>query len=245
MTQRPDLPHLSLEPTETSPPRHIRSFIRRKGRMTAGQSRAMEELWPQFGLSPDIDLKPEQVFGRGGPLVLEIGFGNGESLAQMAAANPDTNFIGIDVHQPGVGHLLLHIEEQGLSNIRVYCADAIEILTQRVADTSLDRVQLFFPDPWPKKRHHKRRIVSPDFIALITDKLKPGGHFHAATDWEDYALQMADVLSQAAFLSNTLSGGGFAPRPDYRPLTKFETRGQRLGHGIWDLVYVRDSVQQQ
>jgi tRNA (guanine-N7-)-methyltransferase len=179
-------------------------------------------------------------FGREAPLILEIGFGNGDSLATMAAENPAANYIGIEVHRPGVGHLLLKIEEQGVSNLRVYCADAIDILTHCVADASLDRLQLFFPDPWHKKRHNKRRIVNAGFLELICCKLKPGGIFHAATDWEPYAEHMAETLAACPALLSLAANSPFSPRPDYRPLTKFESRGHRLGHGVWDLLYRRD-----
>ncbi len=224
---------------QTPKPHTIRSFIRRQGRITLAQHRALEDLWPIYGLAADQTLNAQQVFGRTAPLVLEIGFGNGESLAAMAKASPDTDFIGIEVHRPGVGHLLLCADEQGLTNLRVYCADAIEILTQHIADASLDRVQLFFPDPWPKKRHHKRRIVRPDFLDLICRKLKSGGVFHAATDWEPYAEHMAEALAACPALISLAEASAFSPRPAYRPLTKFETRGQRLGHGVWDLIYRR------
>ena len=230
---------LKITAPETSSPNRIRSFIRRQGRITAAQSRALENLWPLYGLDPEEAFDPLEIFGRAAPLVLEIGFGNGDSLLDMAAANPEADYIGIEVHKPGVGHLLLRLGKAGLANVRVYCADAVEILTHRIADASLDRVQLFFPDPWPKKRHHKRRLVNPEFMALVTRKLKPGGIFHAATDWEPYAEHMAEVLGHSPGLESTGSGEVYAPRPDYRPLTKFESRGQRLGHGVWDLIYAR------
>ena len=219
--------------------RPIRSFIRRQGRITVAQTRALTELWPHYGLEPSQPLEPAKLFNRIAPLVLEIGFGNGESLAAMAAAHPEEDFIGIEVHRPGVGHLLWRIHEQGLRNLRIYCADAIEILTENIADASLDRLQLFFPDPWPKQRHHKRRIVNPEFLQLVCRKLKTGGIFHAATDWEPYAEHMAEALSTCPGLVSLAPDSPFSPRPDYRPLTKFETRGQRLGHGVWDLMYRR------
>ena len=226
---------------ETHPP--IRSFIRRQGRLTHGQIKALENLWPRFGIEPQEPLNAEQRFGGKGPLVLEIGFGNGESLAQMAAQHPETHFVGIDVHLPGVGHLLMRLEEQGLENVRVYETDAVEVLKQGIEDESLDRLQLFFPDPWPKKRHHKRRIVQPEFMDLVIRKLKPQGVFHAATDWEDYAHGMAEVLNSIDTLhSMAEDGGSFSPRPDYRPETKFERRGTRLGHGVFDLLYQKSST---
>jgi tRNA (guanine-N7-)-methyltransferase len=242
--------------TET-PRRPIRSFVRREGRLTKGQQRALDDLWGRFGIDsagPDT-LEPERIalgepaldldaiFARaadaGRTTVLEIGFGNGASLAEMAAAQPDVDYLGIEVHRPGVGNLLRLLGAAGLTNVRVMCDDAVQILKHRLADASLDRVQLFFPDPWHKKRHHKRRIVSPEFAELIAQKLKPGGLFHLATDWEDYAEQMMDVLSDAPGFENLAGQGNYSPRPDWRPLTKFEQRGQRLGHGVWDLLFVR------
>jgi len=224
------------------PQRLIRSFVRREGRLTRGQERALDELWERFGIGNEPGpLNLDNVFGRGAPRVLEIGFGNGASLAEMAAGRPEYDYVGIEVHRPGVGALLLQIEERGLNNIRLVCDDAVEILKHRVTDNSLDRVQLFFPDPWHKKRHHKRRIVNGGFVSLVAQKLKPGGVFHLATDWEDYALHMAEVLARSTDFENTATSGKFVPRPDYRPITKFELRGQRLGHGVWDLIYNRST----
>lgn len=220
--------------------RHVRSFVRREGRITRSQQRALEELLPQFGLAPEGLPDLDHVFGRHAPRTLEIGFGNGASLAQMAAAAPEQDFLGIEVHRPGVGHLLLEIEQRALTNIRVICADAVEILRDHIAPASLDRVLLFFPDPWPKKRHHKRRILQPEFVTLIRERLKPGGRFHMATDWQDYAEQMLEVMDAAPGFANGAGRGQYAPKPDYRPETKFERRGLRLGHGVWDLVFVKD-----
>ena len=234
------LTDLTAATISSSEPHRIRSFIRRQGRITAAQAKALEDLWPAYGLAPDQRLDAPTIFGRVAPLVLEIGFGNGDSLATMAAENPACDYIGIEVHRPGVGHLLLKIEAQGVGNVRVYCADAIDILTRCVADASLDRLQLFFPDPWHKKRHNKRRIVNAEFLALVCRKLKPGGIFHAATDWEPYAEHMAETLATCPALQSLTADSPFSPRPDYRPLTKFESRGQRLGHGVWDLLYRRD-----
>lgn len=228
----------AIDTSADVPTHRIRSFSRRQGRITAAQSKAMVDLWPLYGLAPDTVLNPPAVFGRIAPLILEIGFGDGESLAAMAAEHRDCDHVGIEVHRPGVGHLLLRLKELGLANVRIYCADAIDILTHKIADASLDRVQLFFPDPWPKKRHHKRRIVNAEFLDLTARKLKPGGLFHAATDWEPYAIAMAENLTACPKFLSTVPGF-CAPRPDYRPLTKFETRGQRLGHGVWDLLYRR------
>jgi tRNA (guanine-N7-)-methyltransferase len=174
-------------------------------------------------------------------VVLEIGFGMGQSLVATAQAKPETSFIGIEVHKPGVGKLLHCMDKRGVDNIRIYCHDAVEILRDCIPDASLDTVQIFFPDPWHKKRHNKRRLIQPVFVAQLISKLKSGGILHLATDWEDYARQMMDVLGAAEGLSNTLSDGQFAPRPQHRPLTNFELRGERLGHGVWDLVFSRDS----
>ena len=220
--------------------RPIRSFVLRTGRMTPGQERAYNENWERWGLEySDGALDFAARFGRDGPRVLEIGFGMGASLVEMAAAAPEKNFVGIEVHKPGVGRLLHSMSEQGVDNIRVYCHDAVEVLRDCIADASLDTVQIFFPDPWHKKRHHKRRLVQPGFIADLTTKLKPGGILHLATDWENYAEQMLEVLSAAEGLENTSGAGNYAPRPEHRPLTKFEARGERLGHGVWDLLFRR------
>ena len=221
--------------------RPIRSYVLRTGRMTPGQERAFEENWERWGLEHAAGaLDYDAAFGRPGPRVLEIGFGMGASLVAMAAAARDRNFIGIEVHKPGVGRLLHSMVDEGVDNIRVYCHDAVEVLRDCIADESLDTVQIFFPDPWHKKRHHKRRLIQPGFVAALTRKLKPGGTLHLATDWENYAEQMMEVLSAAEGLSNTCATGQYAPRPEHRPLTKFELRGERLGHGVWDLVFTRD-----
>jgi len=222
--------------------RRIRSFVRREGRLTKGQLRALDELLPQFGIEQRdqlIDLPG--LFGREAETVIEIGFGNGASLAQMAKANPELNYIGIEVHRPGVGNLLLQIEQDGIRNLRVICADAVEVLEQMIPNVSLHRVQLFFPDPWHKKKHHKRRIVQKPFVELLRQKLNIGGVFHMATDWQDYAEHMMMVMSEAEGVVNQSGGGEYAERPDYRPLTKFEQRGHRLGHGVWDLLFERIS----
>lgn len=220
-----------------SPQRNIRSFIRRQGRITQGQQFALDNFWDKYCLAPDMALDTIQVFGRNAPLCVEIGFGNGDCLAKLAAANPDKDYIGIEVHRPGVGHLIMQLEEHKLTNVRIYCHDAIDILTNNLADDSLSAVHLFFPDPWPKKRHHKRRIVQNSFIALLAKKLKPSGYFHAATDWENYAQSMLEVLSEDERFTNTSLDNTYCERPTYRPLTKFELRGLRLGHGVWDLIF--------
>jgi tRNA (guanine-N7-)-methyltransferase len=210
--------------------------------MTTAQRRALEEGLPRFGLSrEDGMLDAETVFGRSGPLVLEIGFGMGQSLVEMAAAAPDVNFLGVEVHRPGVGRLLHSMAEQGVANIRVYCDDAVLVLEECIADAGLDGVQVFFPDPWHKKRHHKRRLIQPEFVKLLSRKLKPGGCLHLATDWENYADHMLEVLSAEPALVNSSGPGQYSARPGARPLTKFEQRGQRLGHGVWDLLFERRS----
>ena len=233
----PNIPEHAPSSEISEDDRRIRSFIRRQGRLTVGQSRALESLWPLYGLEPGHALDQQAVFGRKAPLILEIGYGNGDSLVTMASKTPESDFIGIEVHRPGVGHLLLKIEEQDVKNLRTYCADAIEILMQEIADGSLDRVQLFFPDPWHKTRHHKRRIVNEVFLDLLSQKLKPGGLFHAATDWEPYAEHMAETLEAHPQFVSIQSSSPYSERPAYRPETKFERRGHRLGHGVWDLLY--------
>ena len=218
--------------------RRIRSFVKREGRLTVGQQRALDQLFPLYGLSlQDNAINIADVFQRDAYTVLEIGFGNGTSLAEMAANNPDQNYIGVEVHRPGVGNLLLQIEEGGLTNLRVINDDAVEVLKQMIADESIDAVYLFFADPWHKKRHHKRRIVQREFVELLRKKLKVGGIFHMATDWEHYAEHMMQVMNQAEYFKNTAGKDQYLPRPEYRPLTKFEQRGQRLGHGVWDLIF--------
>lgn len=223
-------------PAESS--RRIRSFVRRDGRITRAQQRAVAEWWERFGVETDqVELDPAQIFGRHAPLVLEIGFGDGESLVAMAEADPDTDYLGIEVHLPGIGHLLLRAAQLGLTNLRVLRADAVEVLEKRIPDRCLDRVQIFFPDPWPKARHHKRRLIQFPFISLVVRKLKASGRLHIATDCEEYADAILAVLNATPELINRAAGTGFAPRPAYRPQTKFELRGQRLGHPIRDLLF--------
>lgn len=220
--------------------RTIRSFVRREGRLTSAQERALDFLWPVYGIEfSDKTVDIAAIFGRSAPITLEIGFGNGASLTQMAAASPEQNFIGIEVHRPGVGNLLQQLEQVHLNNVRIICHDAVEVLEHMIPPGSLDRVQVFFPDPWPKKKHHKRRLIQSGFISLLASRIKPNGIFHLATDWENYAEQMLEVLTASPDFINTAPAGGYLSRPDFRPLTKFEQRGQRLGHGVWDLIFQR------
>ncbi|WP_255990768.1 tRNA (guanosine(46)-N7)-methyltransferase TrmB [Chitinolyticbacter albus] len=216
--------------------RRIRSFVLRQGHLSKGQERALNELGPRFLVpyaAAPLDLVA--AFGRAAPTVLEIGFGMGNATAEIAAQMPDTNYLGVEVHTPGVGSLLKLIGEQNLGNIRIVHHDAVEVLEHMIAPGSLDGAHVFFPDPWHKKRHNKRRLIQPEFVKQLVSRIRPGGYLHLATDWEDYAIQMLDVLSAEPLLENTADG--YAPRPDYRPLTKFENRGIKLGHGVWDLVF--------
>jgi tRNA (guanine-N7-)-methyltransferase len=223
-------------PPGVAHPRAIRSFVRRAGRTTTGQARAFEQLAPRFVLP--YGAKPldfTEVFGRAAPTVLEIGFGMGEATAHIAGLMPETNFLCCEVHEPGVGALLKRIGEQGLENIRIVQHDAVEVLATMVPAQSLAGAHVFFPDPWHKLRHNKRRLVQPPLVAQLASRLSPGGYLHCATDWEPYAQQILEVLSAEPQLENTASG--FAPKPHYRPLTKFENRGLKLGHGVWDVVF--------
>jgi tRNA (guanine-N7-)-methyltransferase len=216
--------------------RTVKSFVLRAGRMGTGQARALEDLGPQFLIpyTPEpLDL--DAAFGRAGPKILEIGFGMGDSTATIAASLPGNDYLGVEVHTPGVGALLKRIGEGNLGNLRIIQHDAVEVLNHMLADGSLDGIHIFFPDPWPKKKHQKRRLIQSEFVALLARKLKPDGYLHLATDWEHYAMQMLDVLSGERALRNAASD--FSPRPDYRPLTKFEKRGLKLGHGVWDLIF--------
>jgi tRNA (guanine-N7-)-methyltransferase len=221
----------------------IRSFVVRGGRLTHGQRRAFEDAWPRYGLKlADGALDVDATFTGSAELVVEVGFGMGDSLLEMAAAAPAQSFIGIEVHPPGVGRLINEAQLRDLDNLKVYMADANDVLAECFADGSISRFQLYFPDPWHKKKHNKRRIVQPEFLRLITAKLKPGGTLHMATDWQPYAEQMLELLSAAEGLVNTATGDngaetGYCPRPDFRPETKFERRGERLGHGVWDLLF--------
>lgn len=218
----------------------IRSFVRREGRMTDGQTRAIETLWPQFGCVIADGLFNQQThFNRTAPLVFEIGFGMGHSLLQMAQAEPQHDFIGVEVHRPGVGRLLQDLEQAKIKNVKVYAEDAVDVLKQCMADNSLSSVQIYFPDPWHKKRHHKRRLIQLEFLELLKNKMKVGGILHLATDWENYAQHMMEVLSASPHFKNTAGDQQYSPKPERRPNTKFEKRGERLGHGVWDLVFER------
>jgi tRNA (guanine-N7-)-methyltransferase len=222
--------------------RKIRSFVLREGRLTKGQQNALDNHWPTFGLNyQDASLNLIEVFGRDAPVVLEIGFGMGKSLVEMALNAPDKNFIGIEVHKPGVGACLGDAAAADLKNLRLFEHDAVEVLNDTIADNSLSTVQLFFPDPWHKKRHHKRRIVQSEFVQLLRQKLQIGGVFHMATDWQNYAEHMLDIMRCAEGFTNLSATDDYVERPEQRPLTKFEQRGQRLGHGVWDLMFERKS----
>lgn len=219
--------------------RRIKSYVLREGRLTTGQERALRELWPVWGIEYEKKLlDPEKVYGRSdAPLTVEIGFGMGKSLVEMAGKAPERNFLGIEVHTPGIGACLADIRDSGITNLRVVHHDAVEVFADMIPDNSIDTLQLYFPDPWHKARHHKRRIVKPEFLDMIMPKLRQGGIIHMATDWENYAEQMLEVLSADERIENLSSDNTYVPRPDFRPLTKFELRGQRLGHGVWDLMF--------
>ena len=222
---------------DDAPKRHIRSFVMRSGHITDSQRNTRDRLLPTWGIpyTPEaIDFK--RIFGRDGPMILEIGFGMGETTAEIAQQNPDWNILGLEVYRPGVGALLNKIEQRGLTNIRVIEHDAVEVLAHMVPDDYLDGVHIYFPDPWPKKRHHKRRLIQSPFLSQLAQKLKPGGYLHMATDWPDYATQMLEVCSQEISLENRAKEG-FSPRPDWRPLTKFEARDIRLGNPVADLIF--------
>ncbi|MCU0810153.1 MAG: tRNA (guanosine(46)-N7)-methyltransferase TrmB [Thiobacillaceae bacterium] len=224
-----------MSQAESGHPR-IRSYVLRAGRVGSGQARALAELGPRYLLPYQASLVDlDAVYGRSAAKILEIGFGMGEGLAEMAAAHRENDYLGVEVHTPGVGALLKQLGERGLDNVRVIQHDAVEVLTHMLAPGSLAGVHVFFPDPWHKKRHNKRRLIQPPFVRLLAGRIAPGGYLHLATDWEDYALQMLEVLSAEPELANTTEG--FSARPDTRPLTKFEQRGIRLGHGVWDLVF--------
>ena len=219
----------------------MRSYVLRGGRLTAGQERALRELWPRFGIeSGEGLLDLDQLFGNNAPVIMEIGFGNGEATWQMASAHPEENYIAVEVHQPGVGHLLLKIEEHGIENIRIACADATEFLRNRVPEESLEGVRIYFPDPWPKKRHHKRRIIQPSFVRALASRMRPGAILHLATDWEPYAEHMLEVIGCVEQLTNLSASCDFSNKPEWRPETKYEKRGERLGHTVKDLLFVKE-----
>jgi tRNA (guanine-N7-)-methyltransferase len=221
-------------------PRSIRSFVVRAGRTTEAQLRALEELWPKYGVEFEpkaLDL--DALFGRTAARVVEIGFGNGENLATLAAAHPERDFLGIEVHRAGVGRLMLAAQTAQSTNLRIACHDAVEVLEHQLPPACLDEMLILFPDPWHKKRHHKRRLIQPPFVELAASRLKPGGMLRLATDWEPYAVQMLEVLSASPSLVNTAANGGYAEKPTSRITTRFEKRGQRLGHGVWDLAFAK------
>ncbi len=231
------------QPPEGTHLRQIKSYVLRAGRMGPGQQRAFEQFGPRFLLAYDATqrLDPTAVFGRSAPLIMEIGFGMGGATAHIAQVRPDDNFLCCEVHEPGVGALLKLCGEQGIGNIRIFQHDAVEVLDHMLPEQSLDGVHIFFPDPWHKARHHKRRLIQGPFVNRLARHLKPGGYLHLATDWQPYAEQMLEVLAAEPLLANTAppGGDGYAPKPDYRPLTKFENGGLKLGHGVWDLVFRR------
>lgn len=225
-------------PADVPFPKTIRSYVRRTGRVTTGQAKAFEDIGPQYLLPyTESALDAAQAFGRNGNLILEIGFGMGEATAHIARVRPDDNFLCCEVHEPGVGALLKRIGEQDIHNIRILQHDAVEVIDNMLPEGSLDGVHIFFPDPWHKKKHNKRRLIQGPLVAKLASRLKPGGYIHCATDWEPYAVQMLEVLNAEAQLQNTAEG--YATKPEYRPLTKFENRGLRLGHGVWDLVFTK------
>ena len=219
----------------------IRTYVIRGGRITDAQKKAFDRWWPEYGLSLHDGIIDNSIFANNNPLILEIGFGMGDSLLQMAASTPGNNFIGIEVHPPGVGRLLNNAGKARLHNLKVYMADAVDVLQDCIPDDSLERLQLFFPDPWHKKKHHKRRIVQPPFAQLVCRKLISGKTFHVATDWHDYAEYMMEVLTLSKGLRNAVAEYQYSPPPGYRPRTKFEARGERLGHGVWDLVFKKEA----
>lgn len=226
------------------PKRHIVSFARRDGRMKASRKERLKTLWPLYGLNMEGEdyLNWQGVFGRDAPRVLEIGFGDGQSLLEMALNHPEWDFIGIDVYQSGITALLARMDAKQISNLRVFSEDAVTVLSKKIPDNSLERVQIFFPDPWPKKRHHKRRLIQTDFVNLVTQKLVPGGMLHLATDWEDYAMHMMSVMSLVPSFENEAGRGEFCERPPSRPYTKYEKRGLKLGHKTWDLMFTKKEL---
>ena len=232
--------HVGSERQSNPARRPVRSFVLRAGRLTDGQKRALEELWPRYGIEEAGGPEDPAVwFGNNHPVILEIGFGNGDATWRMARDHPEQNYLGVEVHRPGIGRLLLALEREGLDNVRVACADAVEWLRTRVKPASLDGVRIYFPDPWPKKRHHKRRIIQAEFIELLAARMKAGAILHLATDWAPYAEHMLQVMSESPAFENLSATGGSCPRPEWRPQTKYERRGERLGHPVTDLVFRR------
>jgi len=234
--------HSEEKKTTKEPPfmRPVRSFVLRAGRLTEGQKRALDELWPLYGIDEGkYQLDLEILFGNDQPVIMEIGFGNGDATWQMALAHPEENYLGVEVHRPGVGHLLLKLEENGIGNVRIACEDAVELIHQRIPRGSLAGVRIYFPDPWPKKRHHKRRIIQAPFIGLLAEKMQAGGILHMATDWEQYAEYMLEVMHNSRDFKNLAPDGKSCPKPEWRPATKYEKRGERLGHSVFDLVFRR------
>lgn len=232
-----------IESVEPIKKRTIRSFVVRGGRMTEGQQKNYEVNWDFYGLElADGRIDYKTIFGRESDVVIEVGFGMGASLAEMAKNAPEKDFIGIEVHPPGVAKLMMLAKEEGITNLRVYCDDAIEVMANCLPEKSASAFQLFFPDPWHKKKHNKRRIVQAVFAEQVANVLKPGGYFHMATDWQPYAEHMMEVMEQQTFYENAAGKGVYYPRPETRPLTKFEQRGEKLGHGVWDLIYKKVSL---
>lgn len=233
-------PHVTAAGQEAHIRRPVRSFVLRGGRLTDGQQRALDELWPRWGIEPGGgELDFAATFGNAGPVILEIGFGNGDATWRMAEAEPQHNFLAVEVHRPGVGRLLLSLEQRGIGNVRVVCADAVEVLREHVPPESLGGVRIYFPDPWPKQRHHKRRILQPAFVDLLAARMRSGAILHLATDWAPYAEHMLEVLRGSGRFENLSPAGGSCPRPEWRPRTKYERRGERLGHPVSDLVFRR------
>lgn len=222
--------------------RPVRSYVIRGGRLTSGQARALEALWPRFGIETRPGEGPidfDSLFGRKAPVIVEIGFGNGEATWRAAQAHPEQDFIGVEVHRPGVGRLLMALDDKRLGNVRVACQDAVEFIGDSIAPNSLAGVRIYFPDPWPKKRHHKRRLVQPPFVETLVSRMAPGALLHLATDWAPYAEHMTGVLAANPALRNVAETGDYSPRPEWRPETRFERRGKRLGHRVYDLLYER------
>lgn len=241
MTKQPQESEIAVG--EHAARRPVRSFVRRAGRLTDGQKRALDDLLPNYGIGGGgSELDFARVFANDRPVILEIGFGNGAATWRMAQAHPEQNFLGVEVHQPGVGRLLLALEREGIENVRVACVDAVELLRDRIPANALDGVRIFFPDPWPKKRHHKRRMIHPEFVELLASRMRAGAILHLATDWAPYAEHMLDVLRGSRRFENLAEAGGGCPRPEWRPRTKYEQRGERLGHPVIDLLFRRTAA---